>query len=316
MRLILFLFGLCIGSFINVVSLRYKPEESPETEGLYRHGAKVFDLKVLGGRSYCPHCKRQLNWYELIPVLSFVFLRGRCRTCHQKISWQYPIVEILSGLIFVFVPWRFSNSQFFNPNFSIFQSFNLSMIILWLLIFELFLLLSIIDFRHYLIPDSINFLLLIFGIFLTILQSFSFSIFQSSFLSHYALLFVPFSGSSGIFKFLGLLSTNIWLNHFIGLLFAAVFFGLIIFLSKGKGMGWGDFKLASALGLIFGWPDILVILVLSFLLGGISGIILMLSRKKHFKEAVPFGPFLVLGATLIFFFGFQIINGYFRLFSL
>ena len=96
----LFLFGLAAGSFINVVSLRFQP------------GQGLLDRKMVGGRSRCPYCQKQLNWYELIPVLSFIIQKGRCRSCHQKISFQYPIVEILSGLIFVFVPLRL---KIFNP---------------------------------------------------------------------------------------------------------------------------------------------------------------------------------------------------------
>ena len=108
--------------------------------------------------------------------------------------------------------------------------------------------------------------------------------------------------------------SNIWINHFFAAFIAMFFFGAIILLTRGKGMGWGDFKLAGALGLIFGWPDILIAVMLSFVIGSIISIILMLKRKKTMKDAVPFGPFLVIGAGAVFFFGYQIINLYFKLF--
>src|SRR3989338_4514124 len=147
---VLFLFGLAAGSFLNVVSLRFQP------------GQRLLDLRIINGRSACPHCQKTLRWYELIPLLSFIVQLGRCRSCGQRLSLQYPLVELLSGLIFVFVP--YSLFSILNPQFSI-------LIAVWLLIFILFLLLSIIDFRHYIIPDSINLLLAVLGVFLIILNS-------------------------------------------------------------------------------------------------------------------------------------------------
>ena len=146
----LFIFGLAIGSFLNVVSLRYRPEQ------------KLLDLKIIGGRSACPHCQKTLRWYELIPLLSFIVQFGKCRSCGQRLSLQYPLVEILTGLIFVFVPYLLSS--ILNSQFSI-------LIAVWLLIFILFLLLSIIDFRHYIIPDSINLSLAVLGVVLIIFKS-------------------------------------------------------------------------------------------------------------------------------------------------
>ncbi len=287
---ILFLLGLGFGSFLNVVSFRYKPEQ------------KLFDLKIIGGRSRCPHCKKQLRWYELIPILSFLFQKGKCRHCGHKLSWQYPIVEILSALIFVAVP-----LQIFNFQFSIFNEFSnysitqLLITVIWIFIFLLFLLLAIIDFHHYIIPDEINILLAVFGIILIPLTTYNLQL-TTSFIGHYSLLF----GSLG----------NIWVNHIIAAVLAMAFFGLIIAISRGRGMGVGDLKLGGALGLIFGWPDILFVLALSFIVGAAIGIILMLNKTKTMKDIVPFGPFLVIGSALVFFFGFQIVNLYFKFFGL
>src|SRR3990167_6175748 len=152
--LFLFIFGLAIGSFLYVVSLRYRPEQ------------KLLDLKIIGGRSACPHCQKTLRWYELVPLLSFIIQLGKCRSCGQRLSLQYPLVEFLSGLIFILVPYLltlipyFLNSKFYIP-----------VIAVWILIFLLFLLLSVVDFRFYLIPDQINLLLAISGFILIIFKS-------------------------------------------------------------------------------------------------------------------------------------------------
>ena len=288
MYLILFCIGLAVGSFINVVSLRYQP------------GQKLLSSRIIGGRSHCPHCRQKLNWYELVPIFSFLIQKGRCRHCGSWISWQYPIVEILSGLIFVAIPWHLSNWHNYN-NLSIFQSFNLS-IVIWVLIFLLFLILAVIDLRHYLVPDQINLSLAILGIVLIIFQSFNLPIFQSSFLGHYALLFNP--------------PGNIWLNHLFAALLSSAFFAAIILITRGRAMGWGDFKLAGALGLIFGWPDVLMVVALSFVIGSLFVLPLLIKGKKKMKDVVPFGPFLVVSGALTFFFGFQIIAAYFNFFNI
>ena len=281
--LILFILGIAIGSFLNVVSLRYEP------------GQKLMDFKIIGGRSHCPYCGKILSWYELVPLFSFLIQKGKCRNCEHKLSWQYPLVELLSGLIFVFVPLVAS----YWP-----------LVIIWLLIFILFLLLSIIDFRYYIIPDSINLSLAILGMVLMgiyIFQSNNLTIQQFnnfSFLGHYSLLFD--------FPFLSF----IWLNHFFAAFIAMAFVAAIIILSRGRGMGWGDFKLVGALGLIFGWPDILMLLFLSFIVGSVAVLPLLIKKQKTMKDVVPFGPFLIIAASLTFFFGHQIIDGYFKLFSL
>ena len=109
---------------------------------------------------------------------------------------------------------------------------------------------------------------------------------------------------------------NIWLNHLYGALLAFAVIGLIILITRGKGMGIGDLKLAVALGVIFGWPDIILILGLSFIIGSIYGVYLLIRKMKGLKDSVPFGPFLILGALSVFFFGHEILAHYFNFFSL
>lgn len=121
----IFLFGLAIGSFLNVVVLRLEKEEN-----------------IVSKRSYCPNCQTQLKWYELIPVLSFIIQNGRCRTCSQKISWQYPLVELATGLLFFLTYSYFSNQ-------------NWLVISYWLFVISSLIVVFVYDFKYYLIPDKV-----------------------------------------------------------------------------------------------------------------------------------------------------------------
>ena len=112
------------------------------------------------------------------------------------------------------------------------------------------------------------------------------------------------------------LRDNVWLNHLAAALLAALFFGAIIYLSRGKGMGIGDLKLGAALGLLIGWPDIALALMLAFIVGAVFSVVLMILRKKGMKDYLPFGPFIVAGTALVFLGGYEIVRFYFTLFKL
>ncbi|MDD5547544.1 MAG: prepilin peptidase [Candidatus Pacebacteria bacterium] len=282
---ILFVFGLIIGSFLNVVIFRYSPEEN------------LFCLKRLRGRSKCMSCQKQLKWYELIPLLSFVIQKRKCRGCAVKLSWQYFLVELASGLIFVF-PAIFIKSVFIPATFVWLAGG------LWILIMLSLLLVWLIDYRFYIIPDELNVFLGILGAALTYVEYHfhQFGTMMGSFIKNYAMLFG--------------FRENIWINHLFGVAVALVIVGLIILLTRGRGMGMGDLKLVLALGLIFGWPDILFVLIFAFILGAILGIFLIIRGIKGIKEAVPFGPLLVSGSLLVIFFGQTILGGYFRIFNI
>ncbi|MDP3999730.1 MAG: prepilin peptidase [bacterium] len=254
----LFVFGLVIGSFLNVLAFRYDPDQP------------FFGLKRWGGRSHCLFCSQQLKWYELIPILSFIIQEGRCLVCRKKLFWQYPLVELASGLTF-FLPYYFYNSA--NEASYFITAF-------WILIFLIFILIWAIDARISVIPDELNFFLGLLGV---------------------ALL--DMTNASRV----------IWLNHFWAALAGALFFGAIIYFSEGRAMGGGDLKMAVALGLIFGWPNLVYILAVAFVVGAFWGLTLMGLNKKNSKDAVPFGPFLILGSLVIFFFGDVLISAYWRL---
>ncbi len=293
----LFIFGLIVGSFLNVIIFRYQP------------GKKMLDPKLIGGpgnwktRSRCMSCEKQLVWYELLPLASFLVQKGKCRGCRAKISFQYFLVELLSGAVFVFVPmfWAISLPLLFLPEYI---SMFLILSFVWILVFLALIVLSAIDFRHFIIPDSMNSLLAVLGVILLAVNNYykRFSHTGGSFFGYYADLFG--------------LRENIWVNYFFAVAIIMIFFALIIVITKGKGMGWGDFKLAGALGIIMGWPDILGTAFLAFIIGSAFSLVFVVLNKKKMKDIIPFGPFLALGAFLIFFFGRQLMDLYFKLFGL
>lgn len=290
--ILLFLFGTSIGSFLNVLGMRYTP------------GKRIFDFKIIGGRSACPRCGKKLHWYELVPIVSFIIQGGRCRGCKNLISLEYPIVEVASGLVFAFLPQAIVKAYqvVFYRLGGAWPDWYYWLIAIYLLAALTLILLSIIDFRLKIIPDQANILIASLGILLVLVSSF-YGLFSSqlnSFLGHYSQLF-------GFME-------NIWLNKFAGVIFGLVFFGVLIYLSRGRGMGMGDLKLALALGLLLGWPDIILSVVLAFISGAFWSIILIILGRKKFKSTVPFGPFIALGALVTIFFGRDIMDLYFSIF--
>ncbi len=275
--ILLFFFGLTVGSFINVVSLRYDPDKF------------LFARPVIGGRSRCPHCGKTLRWFELIPLVSFLLQRGRCRRCRATLTWQYPIVEFISGLIFVLAPPHISALFYFLDSTFYFLS------AIWILALLTLLLIALIDFRLRIIPDECNLLLIVLGV--------------------GAALLTPVADGSGgsLLHSYGILlfaSPNIWLNKLLGFLVGGLGLLALFVLTRGRGMGLGDVKLAAALGAFYGSPDIAVLLGASFVLGAGAGLVSMALRRKTLKSALPFGPFLALAAAFVFFAGFEFVGWY------
>ncbi len=165
---------------------------------------------------------------------------------------------------------------------------------------------SIIDFYHRIIPDSINIFIGVLGLTIISYKYFGeaktpFDISGGDFLGTYALLF-PFGDSFP-------------LKHLIGLFLGAVFLGTLYVISRGRGMGLGDVKLAAALGLLMGFPDIALALMFAFITGSILSLALIFLKRKTIKGYLPFGPFIALGVFLVFFFGYDILRLYFAFFD-
>lgn len=258
--IILFAFGTAIGSFLNVVIYRTINEES-----------------WVKGRSKCEFCKKKIAWYDNIPLLSFVVLDGRCRHCKKKIASIHPIVELLTGSLFLW--WYMIGFIFFRLTQ---EPLNVVQPLFWLLVGVIFIVIFITDLRYYIIPDySVVFLLILI------------------------LLYRMFLIHSGIMQgrdfFTALLSTIVLTG----------FFFLLWFFSKGKGFGFGDVKLAIPLGLLLGWPKILVGVFFAFIFGAFTGIILIMFGKRKWGQKIPFGPFLILGAVVALIYGQEILVWYF-----
>jgi len=285
-----FIFGLIFGSFANVVIYRLNP---------------ALQLKSgVFGRSMCPNCKTHLKWHDLVPVLSFLWLRGFCRYCRKKISWQYPVVEILSGLIWVLVFWKIYG---FNPplipplikgglggvNVPFLDFFY------YIFIFSSLLIIAVYDFKWKIIPDKIVYpaiaVVLIFNIFNAITPP---------------LPPLIKGGLGGVFNFHGY-----FLNSLFTALIAFLFFFLIFYFSSGRAMGLGDAKLAVLIALFLNSLLAVVAFTLAFIIGAAFGIMLIGLSKifSHYKKwgmksQIAFGPFLVLGAFIAFFFSDFIIR--------
>ena len=279
--LFLFVFGLVIGSFLNVVAMRYDGEHF------------LLDATMIGGRSHCPHCKKTLRWFELVPLVSFIMLGARCARCKTSLSFQYPIVELISGLIFALVPYRIETLWGVNGAILI------GLTIFLVATFEALLVMSLIDIRLGIIPDEINVFLAVLGIFGGIFLTGFLGLANHSFASFYSILFG--------------LQYNFWLNHVAAAVFGATFFGLLILITRGKGMGMGDLKIIIPLGFIFGWPDILFIIVFANVVGAVVGLIAISLGTKKMKGTLPFGPFLAIGAGTTFFFSYQLLQWYFSI---
>ena len=253
MNALLFIFGAALGSFINVLAVRYNPARF------------IFDARSIGGRSHCPQCSNVLRWFELVPIVSFLIQFGRCRRCGSRISFQYPLVEIVAGLICVFVPLRlFSLVQF--PNSIFYFLFS----IFWAASFLTLLLIVLIDKRLYIIPDEANIFLGFIGAVATFFVASRGELAHASFIGSFA----PFFG----------FPENVWINHVFAAFAAGTLFALIIGITRGKGMGVGDLKLVIPLGLLFGWPDIIFVIALSFIIGAVYGLFSMMFGKKSLKD--------------------------------
>jgi len=295
--IIIFVFGLSVGSFLNVVIFRLENGWS-----------------IVNDRSKCMHCKHILAWNDLVPVASFLFLGGTCRYCKKNISRQYPIVEISTALIFILI----SNSIVHISNeVPVIDYQLLSSLFYYFIIASSLIVIFVYDLRHYIIPDEV--------ILIAVVVSLVYNISIDSTLRYMILSGFKsvhdfqgggdlFTGFSNMTEFL--LANSVFLNYLFAALVSFVFFFSIVFFTRGKGMGGGDVKLGFLMGLVIGWPNITLAILLSFIIGSVFGIALVISKKKDMKSMIPFGPFLVIGTFLMLFWGEKIMRWYFGLFML
>ena len=250
LSILAFIFGACIGSFLNVC--------------IYRIPAGA---SIVHPGSSCPRCKTMIPFYDNIPIVSYLILNGKCRTCSIPIAMRYPLVELLTGLF------ALACSLAFGPS--------LHALVVFIFIATL-IVVAFIDLDHRIIPDSIS----LPGI-------------PLFFLASLAVPTVTWQASA-----LGILAGG-------GSLFAVAWGYQLI--AGREGMGGGDIKLLAMIGAMIGWRGILFTLFAASAIGTLVGILAMIRSGKGMKLAIPFGPFLALGAVIYQFFGEAIIVWYLNL---
>ena len=232
-------------------------------------------ISIARGRSFCPKCKSMIAWYDNIPLLSYLLLGGKCRKCRKKISIRYPLIEFFTSLSFVFIYLvdKFDYISFLQSPFYFWSSalgqFTLPFFYIVLIIL---LAIFIIDLEKQIIPDN-----LVFVLYLIVWAG---------------LVFTHLEG---------------FYSYILGGFTAAAFLLFLVFLTKGKGMGLGDVKLAIPLGTILGLTNSVIWLFLSFLTGAYIGIILILVKKARVKDNIAFGPFLIFSFFIALFWGRKIL---------
>jgi len=245
--LISIIFGALVGSFLNVCIFRLPNEES-----------------IIWPGSHCPHCEKPIRFYDNIPLISFLVLKGKCRDCRAPISLQYPFVEGITALSSLFLVIKFGPSL----SYLVYFTFVSALIVI-----------TVIDLYHQIIPDVIS----LPGIGVGLLVS----------------LIIPQITFS---------------NSLIGVLLGGGSLFLVAtlyqWLFKREGMGGGDVKLLAMIGAFLGWKAVLLTILLSSLIGSVTGILMMVVKGKDFKYAIPFGPFLSLGAVISLFYGEEIVRWY------
>lgn len=243
---LLFLLGLCVGSFCNVLIFRIpKGEEFVRTP------------------SHCMTCGHELKWYELIPLFSYLAQGGKCRACGVKLSTQYPVVEAVNGIMWLITALVFRGDWI--------------TVGLHCALFSLLMVLSIIDWRTFTIPNGINLAILLLGV-------------------------VRLATDPGN-----------WLLYLIGMVSVSAVFLLLHVLTGGQGLGMGDVKLVAAAGLMLGWQK----MVLAVLVGSLSGALIHSARMKGGAgRKLAFGPYLAAGIWLAALVGGPLISAYLGLFGL
>lgn len=246
MSVFILLFGIIIGSFLNVCIFRIPRNES-----------------IIYPASHCTNCHTSLKPLDLIPIFSYLFLKGRCKYCKTKISVRYPLIELLTGIIYLLLFLKYDLSIYF---------------FFYIFLASILIVIAFIDYDHKIIPDK--------------------------------LVLLSFLG--GLVYILVLFFTNKPINlsdNLFGFLVGGGLFLLLAVLSNG-GMGGGDIKLMAVLGMWFGLKGILLIIFLSFFIGALFCVPLLIFKRCNRKQMIPFGPFIIIASLINIFFGDEIITMY------
>lgn len=278
--LVCVLFGLLVGSFLNVVIHRIPKM----MEATWRQEARelldqpapkgeaeppIFNLVTPG--SHCPHCNHRIRWYENVPVVSWALLKGRCSGCKAAISKRYPIIELLTALVAGLCAWRFGYDPWLI--FMLYGSFTL-------------LALAVIDLDTTLLPDDLTYPLLWAGLLAAVLG------------------ISPVSLSDAV------------IGAMAGYLALWSLYWVFKLLTGKEGMGYGDFKLLAALGAWLGWQYLPVVVLLSSVVGLVFAVSMMASGSVKRDQGIPFGPYLAIAGWIALLWGEVMVSSYLGLFNL
>lgn len=264
------LFGILIGSFLNVCIYRIPKGENITTT-----------------RSHCMACGNVIKWYDLIPVISYILLRGKCRFCKAKLSVQYPIIELLNGLLYCLI--------------AAVAGINIQSALTMFLTSAL-IVIAVIDWRTYEIPFGLNVFIGLLGVAATV-----FDLAKTHGMWDYSCETNSVKGA--FFSWMPMTLGD----HLIGAVAVSGFLLILYLATKGRGIGGGDIKLMAAAGLFLGWKNC----ILAFVIGCILGSIIHLIRMKVSKQdhVLAFGPYLAAGIFIASLWGERIVNAYLGTFT-
>jgi leader peptidase (prepilin peptidase)/N-methyltransferase len=271
---ILFFIGISLGSFINAFDYR-----------LFR------GIDFVKSRSMCPKCKHTLGFWDLIPLLSFLLIRGHCRYCGTKVSWQYPIIEFLSGVLFLLSGWYVLAGMHTD---SLFPSLEMLLFPLFLgSLLVVFLFFALYDVKHQIVPNQVVIPAVTIALLLNIIYAVT-------------MQWDPFISFFELFGF----TSFVW--NIVTALGGGIFITLIILLTKGKGMGGGDLKLVVFMGLILGFQKFMVAFYIAIFSGAILGVVYGLFKGKIRGLKIPFALFLSFGSIVALLWGQRIWQLFWR----
>jgi prepilin signal peptidase PulO-like enzyme (type II secretory pathway) len=247
---IIFVLGLCVGSFVNMAVYRYAIKNK-----LKNQKSEIKTKTKNSKRSYCDGCGRQLKWFENIPVVSWVIQGGKARCCSTPLPLQYPIVEFGTGILYLLsYKLQIYNFQTISklPNFQNLLMLGLGLVMIGIMVFA-----TVVDLRYMILPDGATVALIILA-----------------------------------------LIVGISVDKLLAGICGVAFLGGLHLITRGKGMGLGDVKLALFMGLFLGIRGLVVAFYIAFIVGAVVGVIMLALNKKKLKSPIPFGPFLLLGTFI------------------
>lgn len=268
--IIVFILGTAVGSFLSVVVYRMDKSE----KGIFM------------SRSMCPACKKHIKWPHLIPIFSWIFLRGKCAYCGNRISFHYLALELLTGVLFLlaFLKWNFvhSTATLADPNFFYYTIDwqTLQIFLFYIIEFGFLMAIFFYDLLHQEIPDKLS------------LPAIAIAIVSGLLFQNPAPLDMLIGGG-------GILA----------------FFLLQFLISRGIWIGGGDLRLGALIGILLGWKLGLLAIVIAYITGSLFSLYLLARKKVTRKSAIPFGPFLVSATVISIFWGEKILEWYLRNFA-